>query len=114
MSMLSRLRRLFTIKTRFEAYLVIYAIALGAVERGQHYLAMYPGLGGQILAVACTGVVFMAGAHLLDSVRPKALAVPAMVAERSRPRHGARRVTRRPRSRPTQSGSVTAVNRRTD
>ncbi len=68
----SRIARLFTIKTRFEAWLVIYAIALGAVERGLHYLATYPSAGGWLLALACTGVVFVAGAKLLDSVRPAA------------------------------------------
>ncbi len=70
MAMLKKISRLFTIKTRFEAWLVIYAIALGSVERGQHYLASYPGWGGWLLAAACTGVVFIAGAKLLDSVRP--------------------------------------------
>ena len=72
---MKKLGRLFTIKTRFEAWLVIYAIALGAVERGRHYLETYPGLGGWLLALACTGVVFIAGGKLLDSVRP---AQPAM------------------------------------
>ena len=76
MAMLSKIGRLFIIKTRFEAWLVIYAIALGAVERGQHYMAQYPGASGWILAAACTGVVFVAGAKLLDSVKP----VPAIVA----------------------------------
>lgn len=75
--MLRKLGRLFTIKTRFEAWLVIYAIALGAVERGRHYLEIYPGAGGWMLAVACTGVVFLAGAKLLDSVQPRAAAVAA-------------------------------------
>jgi hypothetical protein len=74
MVMLSKIGRLFQIKTRFEAWLVIYAIALGAVERGRHYLETYPGWGGLMLAIACTGVVFLAGGKLLDSVRP---AVPA-------------------------------------
>ncbi|MEO5772633.1 MAG: hypothetical protein ABIQ32_00765 [Sphingomicrobium sp.] len=69
--MRARLARLFTIKTRLEAWLVIYAIALGAVERGQHYLETYPGFGGWVLALACTGVVFLAGGKLLDSVQPK-------------------------------------------
>ena len=68
--MLNKIGRLFQIKTRLEAWLVIYAIALGAVERGRHYLETYPGWGGWMLAVACTGVVFLAGAKLLDSVRP--------------------------------------------
>ena len=72
-----RIGRLFTIKTRLEAFLVIYAIALGAVERGKHYLATYPGVGGWLLFLACTGVVFIAGAKLLDSVRPPATAEPA-------------------------------------
>ena len=68
--MLKKIGRLFQIKTRLEAWLVIYAIALGAVERGRHYLETYPGWGGWMLAIACTGVVFLAGAKLLDSVRP--------------------------------------------
>ena len=66
---LKKIGRLFQIRTRFEAWLVIYAIALGAVERGRHYLEIYPGFGGWLLAVACTGVVFVAGGKLLDSVR---------------------------------------------
>jgi hypothetical protein len=70
MAILRKIGRLFQIKTRYEAWLVIYAIALGAVERGRHYLETYPGLGGWLLALACTGVVFIAGAKLLDSVKP--------------------------------------------
>lgn len=66
MRMLHKISRLFTIKTRWEAWLVIYAIALGAVERGRHYLEIYPGWGGWTLAIACTGVVFLAGAKLLE------------------------------------------------
>lgn len=88
MAMLKKISRLFQIKTRFEAWLVIYAIALGAVERGRHYLETYPGWGGWLLAVACTGVVFVAGAKLLDSVRLPAPAVvqgPYPAASRRRP-----------------------------
>jgi hypothetical protein len=70
-AMLKKIGRLFTIKTRLEAWLVTYAIALGAVERGRHYLDTYPGYGGWTLALACTGVVFLAGAKLLDSVKPQ-------------------------------------------
>lgn len=70
MVMLKKIGRLFQIKTRLEAWLVIYAIALGAVERGRHYLEAYPGAGGWLLAMACTGVVFVAGGKLLDSVKP--------------------------------------------
>ena len=69
MAMLRKIGRLFRIQTRFEAWLVIYAIALGAVERGRLYLETYPGAGGWLLALACTAVVFVAGAKLLDSVR---------------------------------------------
>ena len=66
MVMLSKIGRLFQIKTRLETWMVIYAIALGAVERGRHYLDAYPGWGGWLLALACTGVVFIAGGKLLD------------------------------------------------
>ena len=55
--MRAKIARLFTIKTRFEAFLVIYAIALGAIERGVTYLETYPGAGGWLLFAACTGVV---------------------------------------------------------
>jgi hypothetical protein len=67
--MLRRLGRLFVIKTRWEALAVIYALALGAVDRGFHYVDRYPGAGGWLLFAACTGVVFMAGAKLLDMTR---------------------------------------------
>lgn len=67
--MLGKLGRLFTIKTRGEAYLVIYALALGATERGLVYLKQYPGYGGDLLFLACTGAVFIAGAKILDALR---------------------------------------------
>jgi hypothetical protein len=70
MTKLRKIGRLFVIKTRLEAYLVTYAIAVGAIERGIHYLQNYPGNGGWMLAAACLGVPFIAGAKLLDSVRP--------------------------------------------
>ena len=66
--MWSRVRRLFTIKTKFEAYLVIYGLGLGAVERGVHYLQTYPGVGGWLLFAACPVAVFMAGGRVLDSL----------------------------------------------
>lgn len=66
--MLARVSRLFTIKTKFEAFLVIYGLGAGAVERGIHYLHEYPGLPGRILFAACTVVVFMAGDRILDAV----------------------------------------------
>ncbi|MGE4323217.1 MAG: hypothetical protein AB7E60_09340 [Sphingobium sp.] len=65
---MGRIRRLFTIKTKFEAFLVIYALALGATERGVTYIHQYPGVGGQLLALACTGAVFMAGGMMLDAL----------------------------------------------
>jgi hypothetical protein len=66
--MWTRVKRLFLIKTRVEAYLIIFALAMGAVERGRVYLSHYPGVGGWLLALACTGAVFMAGAKILDAV----------------------------------------------
>lgn len=66
---LRKLGRLFVIKTRVEAYMVIYALGLGAAERGTHYLDQYPGYGGYLLFLACTGSVFLAGAKILDCVR---------------------------------------------
>lgn len=75
--MRKKIARLFTIKTRFEAFLIIYAIALGAIERGVTYLETYPGATGWLLFAACTGVVFIAGAKLLDAVRPVAPQIAA-------------------------------------
>ena len=66
---LKKLGRLFVIKTRAEAFMIIYALALGAVERGSDYLVEYPGIGGKLLFLACTGSVFLAGAKILDCVR---------------------------------------------
>jgi hypothetical protein len=67
--MFKRISRLFVIKTRWEAILVIYALALGAVERGYHYVELYPGFGGWLLFAACTGVIFMVGGKLMDLTR---------------------------------------------
>lgn len=67
--MLKRIGKLFVIKTRWEALAVIYALALGAVQRGLHYLDEYPGFGGWLLFAACTGAVFMAGAKILEVTR---------------------------------------------
>lgn len=68
--MLKRLGRLFVIKTRVEACIVIYALALGALARGEDYLSLYPGFLGQLLLAAATGAVFLAGAKLLEATRP--------------------------------------------
>ena len=67
--MLRKLGRLFVIKTRFEAFLIIYALALGSSVRGMVYLQEYPGIGGQLLFLATTGAVFLAGAKILDCLR---------------------------------------------
>ena len=65
--MLKKALRLFVIKTRLEAWAIIYALATGAVARGFHYVEQYPGTGGWLLFLACTGAVFMAGAKILDA-----------------------------------------------
>jgi|SRR6478672_11346931 len=118
MKLLRRISRLFQIKTRVEAWLVIYAIALGAVERGRLYLETYPGWSGWLLAAACTGVVFIAGAKLLDSVRPP---VPALVAGpydapvRRRPNIERPIAGRnRPMHLPRRRGSESLISRHTD
>ncbi|AXB78079.1 hypothetical protein [Novosphingobium sp. P6W] len=67
--MLRKIGRLFIIKTNWEAYMIIYALALGAVERGSVYLTRFPGFGGKLLFLACTGAVFMAGAKILDCIK---------------------------------------------
>jgi hypothetical protein len=85
---------------------------MGAVERGRHYLEIYPGNSGILLAVACTGVVFVAGAKLLDSVRPAEAKTVAIPARAVRPR---RRVSRsRPRRDPRHSVARSTALRRTD
>ena len=112
--MLKRLARLFTIKTRFEAFLVTYAIAVGAVERGRHYLEIFPGAIGWMFALLCTGVVFLAGGKLLDSVRPAVAAVPAPVAAMPHSWARARRISRNRPRRPRLSGEGSKVAPRTD
>jgi len=67
--MLRKIARLFVIKNRFEACAVIYALGLGAIERGLHYMQTYKGFGGWLLFAACTGAVFMAGARLMELTR---------------------------------------------
>jgi hypothetical protein len=111
--MLRKVGRLFVIKTRAEAWLVTYAIALGAVERGRHYLETYPGWGGWLLALACTGVVFIAGAKLLDSVKVPA---PALAAGPYRAPVRRRSLTgrSRPRRQSPNRASGSRFSRRTD
>ena len=112
-AMLKKIGRLFQIKTRLEAWLVIYAIALGAVERGRLYLDAYPGYGGYALALACTGVVFIAGGKILDSVKAP---VPALAT--GSVRVPTRRHAITGRNRPTRllhrRGSESRISRRRD
>lgn len=66
--MWTKFKRLFVIKNKFEAFAVIYALALGACERGVHYLQQYPGFGGYLLFAVCPIAVFMAAPRILESV----------------------------------------------
>ena len=110
MSMFKRLGRLFVIKTRWEAFLVIYAIAVGAIERGQHYMQQFPGYGGYLLALCCTGVVFLAGGKLLDSVRPAPVVAAASLPTPVRTRRQFNR--NRPRFRRSAAGARSAGSSR--
>ena len=103
--MWKRIGRLFVIKTRAEVWIVIYAIALGAIERGRQYMEVYPGFGGWLLAAACTGVVFLAGAKLLDSVKPQQAAVKIGPYVGRVQRRRAALTRNRPRARPSVRGS---------
>ncbi|WP_420381942.1 hypothetical protein [Novosphingobium sp.] len=66
--MMRKLGRLFLIKNRFEACAIIYGLALGAAERGKHYLDQYPGFGGHMLFLAALLAVFMGGAKIMDAL----------------------------------------------
>ena len=69
--MIKKLGRLFTIRTRYEAFAIIYAIAVGAVGRGMHYLQIYPGWLGYFLFASCTAAVIIAGGKILDATERK-------------------------------------------
>jgi hypothetical protein len=69
MKIIRLIGRLFVVKNRWEALAVIYALGLGAADRGMRYLEAYPGTGGWLLFAACTAAVFMAGARLLELTR---------------------------------------------
>jgi hypothetical protein len=110
-----RVGRLFVIKTRWEAWAVTWAIALGAAERGKHYLALYPGAIGWMFFAICCLVVFVAGAKLLDAT-PKRAATARPVPVRATP--ATRRLRPISRSRPRafrrDAGSGSRFARRTD
>jgi len=115
MTMLHRVSRLFTVKTRFEAFLVIYAIAVGAAERGRHYMETVPGWPGAMLALACTGVVFVAGAKLLDAVRRDKQEALALPVRKTAPPARRRALSRsRPRSSPRNRALESRSTLRTD
>ncbi len=112
-----RVGRLFVIKTRWEAWAVTWAIALGAAERGKHYLSLYPGAIGWMFFAICCLVVFVAGAKLLDATR----AVPApgdvtrKVVPATVPMRRLRPISRsRPRAFRRDVGSGSRFARRTD
>ena len=65
---MKKLKRLFQIKTKFEVFLITYALGLGAVMRGLEYMVQYPGTIGKVFFVLCTGAVFLASAKMLDAV----------------------------------------------
>lgn len=113
MTMRLRLARLFTIKTRTEALFLTYAIAVGAIERGLHYIDQYQGYAGYVLAAACLGVPFVAGAKLIDSVKkqPVPAPAPAIIARR----RGTPRLSRnRPSGGRIDRGSALRASRRKD
>ena len=111
MTVLGKIGRLFVIKTRLEAYLVTYAIAVGAIERGIHYMHSYPGNAGVLLAAACLGVPFIAGAKLLDSVRTDSSDPARTAAQRFPLRRPSRN---RPKGRRPIPGSGSQRSHRTD
>lgn len=69
--MLRKIGRLFVIKNRFEAFVIIYALALGATTRGLSYLEQYPPYWGEALFLAACTAVLLAGAAILDGLKAK-------------------------------------------
>jgi hypothetical protein len=65
---MKKLARLFQIKTKTEVFLITYALGLGAVKRGEDYLAIYPGKLGWVFFALCTGAVFVAAGKMLQAV----------------------------------------------
>ncbi|MCW2366239.1 MULTISPECIES: hypothetical protein [unclassified Sphingobium] len=66
-----KIARLFTIRTKFEAYLAIFGVAMGATARGAHYLEVYPGFPGYLLYASCCGAVMIVGGLMIDGVTLK-------------------------------------------
>jgi hypothetical protein len=79
-----------------------------------HYMQDYPGNSGVLLAAACLGVPFIAGAKLVDSVKTVE-AGPAAPSGPPRRHASARFVSRsRPRARPSVRGLGSPSSHRTD
>ncbi|MCW2361968.1 MULTISPECIES: hypothetical protein [Sphingobium] len=66
-----KIARLFTIRTKFEAYLAIFGVAMGATARGAHYLEVYPGFPGYLLYASCCSAVMIVGGLMIDGVTLK-------------------------------------------
>jgi hypothetical protein len=66
--MWSKIKRPFIIKTKVEASFIVYALALGAAERGKDYLDQFPGNFGWIMFAACMLAVLMGGAKIFDAI----------------------------------------------
>jgi len=47
------------------------------MARGMAYLDHYPGIGGKLLLLACSGSVFLAGAKIFDCLRYEQAAAEA-------------------------------------
>jgi len=56
------------IKTKFEVYLITFALALGSTKRGEDYLLQYPGKLGWVFYILTCGAVFLAAAKMLQAV----------------------------------------------
>ena len=69
--MVRKIGRLFVIKNRFEAFVIIYALALGATTRGLAYLEQYPSYWGEALFLAACTAVMLAGAAILDGLKAR-------------------------------------------
>lgn len=77
MTTLERFGRLFVVKTRWEAWMIIYAVAVGAVTRGHLYMDHYPGWMGYVLFAACASLPMVAGPALLDAFPKRRTVTPA-------------------------------------
>ncbi len=65
---MKKIARLFSIKTKFEVFLITYALGLGAAERGKDYMVQYPGNVGHMFFGLCTVAVFIAAAKMLEAI----------------------------------------------